>query len=72
MRKHGVSRMCRFKFRLFAVLAAGTAYVSLCSAADIKHNIVGGTMSFIEGYTNDLWAELIPPPAELLDREGEE
>jgi hypothetical protein len=58
----------RLKFRLLAVLAAGTAYVSLCSAADVKHNIVGGTMSFIENYTDDLWAELIPPPAELLGR----
>jgi hypothetical protein len=67
-----VSRVRRLKFRVLAVLAAGAGCASVCSAVDVKHNVLGGTMSFIRGYTDDLWAELIPPPAELLGRATEE
>ena len=72
MRKREVSRMRRLKFRVLAVLAAGVAYSSICSATDVKHNIVGGTMGFVAAYTDALWAELIPPPDVLLGRTAQQ
>jgi len=72
MRVSSTSKIRSLKVRLLTVLTAGTALVSLCSAVDVKHNVVAGTMSFIESYTDALWTEIIPPPSEILGREDEE
>jgi len=64
------SRRCA-GFLLLAAMAGGTLNVSFCSAIDIKHNIVSGTMDFIAGYAEDFLATLIPAPDEIIPQEAE-
>jgi hypothetical protein len=51
---------------LAAALAGGTMLGSACSAIDVRHNLIAGTMDFISGYTTDLLAAIVPPPEDLL------
>lgn len=64
------SRRCAALLAL-GTLASGMLNVSFCSAIDIKHNIVSGTMDFIAGYAEDFLATLIPAPDELIPQDGE-
>lgn len=56
-------------FLVLAMLSGGLMHQAFCSAIDIRHNLVAGTMDFIAGYAEDFLAALIPPPEELLGRE---
>jgi hypothetical protein len=47
-------------------VAGGTVFTS-CGMTDIRHNVVAGTMSFVEGYTTDMFYALFPPAGELID-----
>lgn len=49
-----------------AILTMGMTFSSLCSAVDIKHNAIAGTMGFIGGWVEDLWVEVIPVPGEIV------
>lgn len=56
----------RIKKTALVSLAAGMAYVSICSLTDVRHNLIAGTQAFIKGYATDLWEVLVPPPADLV------
>ena len=56
----------RLKLTVGSSLAAGAVFASACTAADIKHNLVAGTQSFIRSYAADLLEALIPSPEELI------
>lgn len=50
-------------------MLSGITLASACSAVDVRHNVIAGTMDFIAGYTEDLLAALFPAPDKLLGNE---
>lgn len=62
----------KLKIGVLAALAAGTAYSSACTMQDVRHNIIGGTLSFVKGYTSDLWAALLPPADVVINLHGDD
>ena len=61
----------KVKLGVLTALAAGTMYGSACSMQDLRHNIIGGTLSFVEGYTGDLWTALVPSADEVINFRGD-
>lgn len=60
----------RMKSTLLATMAvAGGTLFTSCGAADVRLNVVGGAMSFVKGYTADLFSALLPPADELIDND---
>ena len=49
-----------------AILTVGVAFSSFCSAVDVRHNAVAGTMNFVKGWVGDLWGVVIPAPGDLF------
>lgn len=71
MRKGDSNLRTYATFLTLGTLCGGVANVSFCSAIDIKHNIVSGTMDFIAGYAEDFLTIVIPTPDELVGQNGE-
>jgi len=65
-------RIRKLKLGVLAALAAGSMYGSACSMADVRHNAIGGTMSFLKGYTSDLWTALVPSVDEVINFRGDD
>ncbi len=47
--------------------AGGMMLISACSIQDIGRNVVSGTLSFVEGYTENLLGAIVPAEDELLN-----
>ncbi len=67
---HRNARRARVRILGIITLAGGTVFSS-CTVADVRHNLVAGTMSFIEDYTADVWGALLPPPEALVGSDEE-
>lgn len=65
MQRFRLSTKAAVRSAALALVTAGTVYASACSAIDVRHNVVGGTMSFIKGYTTDLLFEVFPAPSDV-------
>lgn len=63
MRKNAVKKS---KMAALAIMTFGMTFASFCSAVDVKHNAVSGTMDFVEGWVEDLWGAVIPAPGDLF------
>ena len=50
----------KIKVAALSVTALGMLYGAACTVGDVRHNVVNGTLSFVKGYTSDLWEALIP------------
>lgn len=59
-----LGRKCRAAS--LAILTMGMTFSSFCSAVDIKHTAIAGTMDFIEGWVGDLWTVVIPAPSDFV------
>jgi hypothetical protein len=57
---------------LAALATAGGTVFSSCGWADIRHNIIAGTETFIRGYTADLWDALLPSAEDLVNLGAED
>lgn len=58
--------------RLTLACLLGSTALAGCTLADLRKNVIGGALGFIEDYTADLLAELIPPPGDLFHVGGDE
>lgn len=47
--------------------AGGMMLISACSIQDIGLNVMSGTLSFVEGYTEDLLGAFVPAADELVN-----
>lgn len=47
-------------------MSSGLVYLPACSLTDIGENIISGSLSFVEGYTEEILSSLFPPPEEVL------
>lgn len=57
----------RTKVRILGALTLASGMVfSSCSMVDVRHNLVAGTMSFVKGYTTNLWEALLPAAEDLV------
>jgi len=56
----------KIKLAALSVTALGMTYGAACTVGDVRHNVVNGTLSFVKGYTSDLWEALIPPADQLV------
>jgi hypothetical protein len=56
----------KVKVTVLCAAVLGTAYSSACTWGDVGLNIVNGTLSFVKGYTADVWDALVPPPGDLF------
>ncbi len=54
------------KMTALATMTAGTLFASVCSAADVRHNLAAGTQSFIKSYTIDIFEALVPAPTDII------
>lgn len=72
MRRNTFPLIRKVKVGLFAAATAATLFGSACSMDDIRQNILGGTLSFVEAYTADLWEALVPPAEELFNTGGDQ
>ena len=54
------------KVAAISLAACGMMYGTACTAGDVRHNIANGTLSFVAGYTSDVWAALFPPADEVV------
>ena len=52
---------------VFTGAAGGMMTVSACSIQDIGLNVINGSLSFVEGYTEDLLGAFVPPADELVN-----
>ena len=59
--------MRRTKSAVLAAMAivGGTLFAS-CGMIDIRQGFVAGTQTFLQAYTADLLASLVPPASDLL------
>ena len=60
------NRSRKIKVAALSVAAFGMTYGAACTVGDVRHNVVNGTLSFVKGYTSDLWEALIPPVDQLV------
>ena len=60
------NRIRKIKVATLSMAALGMMYGSACTVGDIRHNVVNGTLSFVKGYTSDLWEAIIPPADQLV------
>ena len=65
-------RIRKVTIGVLAALTAGTVYGSACSMKDLRHNAIGGTMSFVKGYTSDMWEALVPSADEVINFGGDD
>lgn len=49
----------------------GSALLAGCTVADFRKNVIAGALGFVEDYTADLLAELLPAPGDLIHPAGE-
>ena len=56
----------RMKATLLTGLTAGVVLASACTVTDVRHNVVAGTQSFIQGYATDLVEAWMPSPHQLI------
>ncbi len=64
-------RIRKVKMALLAAVSGGTVLASACTWTDVKHNVVGGTNSFIKSYTADFWEALIPAASDFFNGDDE-
>ena len=69
MQKRAERRGRKIKAAVLTLVTMGMVYSSPCTVADLGLNIVNGTLSFVKGYTGDLWEALVPPADQLLGGE---
>ena len=60
------SRVRKIKVAALSLASFGMVYGAACTVGDVRHNVVNGTLSFVKGYTSDLWEALIPPADQLV------
>jgi len=59
----------------FLLAAGGLALIGQslgCTLADIRHNLVSGSLSFVEDYATDFWDAVFPPPGDILGQDDTE
>ena len=56
----------KVKVAALTMATIGMLYSSPCTVGDIGHNVINGTLSFVKGYTTDLWEALVPPADQLF------
>jgi hypothetical protein len=56
----------KVKVAMLVMATMGMLYSAPCSVGDLGHNIANGTLSFVKGYTSDLWEALIPSADQLI------
>ena len=67
---NGIRIRCRVA--LLLVASGGTLLASACSLKDLRLNVVSGTLGFIEGYTQDAWAAVVPSAESIFGRDSDE
>lgn len=60
------NRIRKIKVAALSMAALGMMYSAACTVGDIRLNAVNGTLSFVKGYTSDLWEALVPPADQLV------
>ena len=60
----------KVKASVLSMAAIGVLYGSACTIGDLRHNVVNGTLGFVESYIGDLWETLIPTAEELVGNNG--
>jgi hypothetical protein len=72
MRRNTFPLVRKVEVGLFAAATTGTLFGSACSMEDVRQNILGGTLSFVNSYTADLWEALVPPAEKLFSTGGDQ
>jgi hypothetical protein len=57
--------------RLALACLLGSTALAGCTVADFRKNVIAGALGFVEDYTADLLAELLPAPGELIRPSGD-
>ena len=66
MRRVVSNRIRKIKVAVLSTVVFGALYGSACTLGDFRLNMVNGTLSFVKGYTSDLWEALVPPADGLV------
>jgi hypothetical protein len=66
MRGNTGSLAKRIRAAALSMVAVGMLYGSACTWGDLRLNLVNGTLSFVKGYTTDLWEAVFPVPDEFI------
>jgi hypothetical protein len=53
-------------------MAAGAVLGSACTWQDVQHNVVSGSLSFVEGYTTSVWEAIVLPADEIFRADDDE
>ena len=66
MQRNSGNLVCKAKAVVLSVAVVGALHASACTIGDLQHNVVNGTLSFVKGYTTDVWEALVPPVDDLV------
>ncbi len=72
MQRDSDNAISKKKVAVLSMAALGLLFSSPCTVGDIGQDIISGTLSFVRGYTDDVWTELIPPADEIFGETEEE